>query len=79
MAIRCEHVHRLELCKSFKFWAAVQLASVPKAPFISYSRISYFGHACPNLNLVLDSRLTGIIYAQNKIKKNLSNSNPWTC
>ena len=23
MAITCEHVHRLELRKSFKFWAAV--------------------------------------------------------
>ena len=35
------------------------VASVPKAPFISYSRFSYFGHACPKLNLILISRLTG--------------------
>ena len=35
------------------------IASVPKVPFISYSRIPYFGHVCPKLNLVLISRLTG--------------------
>ena len=50
MAMRCENVLRLELRKSFKFWAAV--ASVPKTPFISYSRISYFGHAYLKLNLL---------------------------
>ena len=35
------------------------VASVPKAPFISYSRIFYFGHTCPKLNFVVISRLTG--------------------
>ena len=44
MDMICEHIHRLELRKSFKFWVAV--ACVLKTPFISYSRISYFGHAC---------------------------------
>ena len=34
------------------------VASVLKAPFISYSCISYFGHACLKLNLVLISHLT---------------------
>ena len=43
MVIRCEHVHRLKLRKSFIFWASVcNVASVPKAPFISYSHISFF-------------------------------------
>ena len=28
-----------------------------ESPFISYSRISYFGHACSNLNFILISRL----------------------
>ena len=32
---------------------------MPKATFISYSRISFFRHACPKLNLVLISRLAG--------------------
>ena len=46
MAIRCEHVYRLELRKSFKCWDCCgNVASVPKAPIItgSYSHISYFG------------------------------------
>ena len=34
MFIICEHVYRIE-----------RVASVPKAPIISYSRISYFGDA----------------------------------
>ena len=41
------------------------VASVPKAPFISYSRISYFGHACPKLNFVPSPRLTGKCATQN--------------
>ena len=32
---------------------------MPKAPFTSYSRISYFGHARPKLNLVPINCLTG--------------------
>ena len=36
-----------------------------KAPFISYFCISYFGHACPKLNLVLISLLTGKRATQN--------------
>ena len=35
------------------------VASVPKAPFISHSRISYFGYACPKLNFILISHLAG--------------------
>ena len=52
------------------------VASVPKALCISYSRISYFGHACPKINivLVLISRLTGKCATQNL--KNLRNSSP---
>ena len=38
---------------------------MPKATFISYSRISYFRHACPKRNLVLISRLTGKRATQN--------------
>ena len=41
------------------------------ATFISYSRISYFRHACPKLNLVLISRLTGKRATQN-VKKTLA-------
>ena len=51
MSIICEHVHRLELWK-FKCWVAS--AESP----ISYSCISYFGHTCPKLNIVLISCLT---------------------
>ena len=57
MTIRCEHVHRLQLRTSLGCCGNV--ASVPKAPYISYSRISYFGHACPKLNFVFISLLTG--------------------
>ena len=38
---------------------------MPKAPFLSYSRIFYFGHACPKLSLVLISRLAGKRTTQN--------------
>ena len=41
------------------FGCCGNVASVSKAPLISYSRVSYFGHACPKLNLVLISRLIG--------------------
>ena len=41
------------------------VASVPKAPFISYSRISYFRHICPKINIVLFSRSTGKHAIQN--------------
>ena len=41
------------------------MASLPKAPFISYSRISYFGHICSKLNFVLISHLTGKCATQN--------------
>ena len=51
MSIIFEHVHRLELQKYFKFCVAV--ASVPKTPFMSYSCISDFGHACFKLYFVL--------------------------
>ena len=44
------------------------VASVLKAPFISYSRMSYFGHARQKLyNFVFISRLTYKINAQHKI------------
>ena len=65
MAIRCQLVHTLELQKSFNFTAAVATwqLSVPKALFISYSRIPILNmHACPKLNFVLISRLAP--YAQ---------------
>ena len=65
MAIRCEHVHRLELRKSFKFWATVERSKCPKTPVISYPSISYFRHACPKLNFVLIYRLTGNCAAHN--------------
>ena len=41
------------------------VASVPKAPVISYSCISYFGHACLKLKFALISRLTGKCTTQN--------------
>ena len=50
---------------------------MPKAPFISYSCISYFGHACLNLNIVSISLLTGKCATQNL--KNVRNSCVWTC
>ena len=76
MAIKCEHVHRI--VKVFKILGCCgYVASVPKAPFISYSRISYFEHACPKINFVLISRLTDKCAAQDL--KNLRNSSLWTC
>ena len=51
----------------------VNVAIMPNAPFISYSCISYFGHACPKLNIVLISCLTGKCATQNF--KTLCNSN----
>ena len=57
MAIWCEHVHRLELRKSN--------TSMPKATFISYSRISYFGYECLKLNFVLIFRSTDKCATQN--------------
>ena len=66
MDIICEHIHRLEFAEVFYISGCCgNVASVPKAPFISYSRISYFGHACPKLNLLLVSRLTGKCATQN--------------
>ena len=49
MAIRCEYAHRLELRKFFLILGCCgNVASVPKDPFISYSRsIVYFEHAFP--------------------------------
>ena len=56
-----------------------KVASVPNAPFISDSRISYFGHACPKLNLVLMSRLTGKYATQNLQNTYEIFSCLWTC
>ena len=50
-----------------------RVASEPKNPFITYSCISYFGHACLKLNYVLISLLTGKCATQNN-NKNLRNS-----
>ena len=81
MSIICEHVHGLELRKSFKFRVAVRgkVASVPKTLInrnYQYSCTSYFGHACLKLNLVLLSLLTGKCATQNF--KNLHDSSLWT-
>ena len=66
MAIRCEQVHRLELRKFFLFLGCCgKVASVPKVPSISYSPISYFGHARPKLICVLISCLTGKFATRN--------------
>ena len=48
MSIICEPVQRLDLWKSFRFWVAVAMWQWYRKPCkrISYSRISYFGHAC---------------------------------
>ena len=48
------------------YWLCGNIASAPKAPFIFYSRISYFGHGCPRLNFALFSHLTGKRATQNK-------------
>ena len=58
-----EHVHRLEFIVEvfYTLGRCGNVASVPKAPFtcfISYSRISYFGHAWPKLNFVLNYSLS---------------------
>ena len=57
MSIRSEHVHGLEMWKFFKFWVAIygrgNVERVPIDPFISYSCISYFGHACLKFILFL--------------------------
>ena len=47
------------------FGCCGNVESVPKALFISYSRISPFGHVCPKLNFGLISRSTGKCAAQN--------------
>ena len=44
------------------------VASVPKTTFISYSCISYFGHSCLKLNIIIIYLLTGK-YATQKLKK----------
>ena len=46
-------------CNMMSHRTGEELCRVPKAQFISYSRISYFGHACPKLNIVLISHLAG--------------------
>ena len=74
MSIICEHVHRLELRK---LSCCGNATSLPKTRFISYSCISYFGHACLKLNLVLFTFLIGKCATQ-KYKKNLRNSCLWT-
>ena len=76
MSIRCENVHRFELPKSFTFWVG-SIASVPEAPFSSYSCISNFGHVCLKLNFVLIPRLTGKCATHNL--KNLRNPSLWIC
>ena len=65
MAIRCEHVLRLELRKSLQILAAVQRSKFAESPVYQFSRISYFGHACPKINFGLISRLTGKCATQN--------------
>ena len=50
MAINCGSLLKFGL-----LWQRV--SSVSKVSFISYSPISYFGHACPKLSFVLVSRL----------------------
>ena len=60
MSIICEHVHRLELLKSFSILGCCgNVASVPKTLFISYSCMSYFGHVCLKLDILLLSIVTG--------------------
>ena len=78
MSIICQHVHRLELRKSFTFWIAVATSQdVPKTPCISYSCISYFGHVCLKLNIFCISLLNDKWATQNV--KTLRNSSLWTC
>ena len=58
MSIIYEHGDELELWRSLTILGYCDnVASVPKAPFIIYSRISSFGHACPEINNVLIPRL----------------------
>ena len=52
MFIICELFHR-QNCSSLNFDYCGNVASVPKTPFMSYSCISYFGHACLKLRLTL--------------------------
>ena len=59
MSIICKHVHRLELRSLLNVGLLCNATNVPKTPFICYYCISYFGHACLRLNLVLISVLTG--------------------
>ena len=73
MSIIYEHGDELELWKSFTILGCCDnVASVPKAPFIIYSRISHFGHACPEIKNVLIPRLTGKRAIIKKIVQ-------WTC
>ena len=52
---------------------------LPKSPFISYSCIPYFGHACLKLNLVLLSLLTGEYATRNLKYLRNSSTSLWTC
>ena len=70
MAIRCEHVHRLDCGSQLNFGLLWQRSKC-------VSRISYFEHACPKLNFVLISHLTGKCATQHL--KNLRIFSLWTC
>ena len=59
MPILCEHVHRLELRKSFKLWVAVATWQVYRKARLSVIPVFYFGPVCLKLNIVLISILTG--------------------
>ena len=69
--IICVHRVFLNLCY------CGNVGSVQKTLIISDSCISYFGHVCLKLNLLLISRLTVKCATQNL--KNLRNSSLWIC
>ena len=72
MAIRCEHVHRLELWKFGLLWQRSKCADSP-----IYHLFLCFLFACPKLNFVIISRLTGKRATQNF--KTYAISSLWTC
>ena len=77
------YAHNMSICPSTRiakvFWivgCCGNVTSIPKTPFIGFSSISYFEHACLKLNLDLILLLPGV-WATEKLR-NVRISSLWT-
>ena len=68
MAIRCEHIHILELGKSFKFWVLWQRSKWVESPTYRLFPYFLFWTCMSKLNFVFISRLTDKCATQNLIQ-----------